>query len=121
MDPGQIVLPVMHGHLNTDITYVGFPIAPGDIAKFFFLIEEHMTEPRFGFDEPDNDNQHGNSWLEIDWSEVGVGGGSYFGSAALKSASPATGPRWTNPHAATKSGSRSNCSISSAANSRSLW
>jgi hypothetical protein len=101
MDPNKIVLPVMHGHLNKDITYVGFPIVPGNIAAFFFVIEEHMTEPRFGFDEPDNDNQHGNTWLQIDWSEVGVAGGAYFGSAALKSATPATGPRWTNPHAAT--------------------
>jgi hypothetical protein len=101
MHPDQIVLPVMHGHLNKDISYVGFPIAPANIATFFFVIEEHMTEPRFGFDEPDNDNQHGATWLDIDWSEVGVAGGEYFGGAALKSATPATGPRWTNPHAAT--------------------
>jgi hypothetical protein len=102
MDGGKIVLPVMHGHLNQDITYIGFPIKPADITKFFFIIEEHMTEPRFGFDEPDpEDNQAGNTWLEIDWSEVGVSGGRYFGSQALKSASPATGARWTSPHAAT--------------------
>ncbi len=60
-----------------------------------------MTEPRFGFDEPDNDNQNGNTWLDIDWSEVGVASGDYFGSAALKSAKPATGQRWVSPHAAT--------------------
>jgi hypothetical protein len=101
MDPNQIVLPVMHGHLGTDITYIGFPITPDKIDQFFFIIEEHMTEPRFGFDEPDNDNQNGNTWLDIDWSEVGVAGGQYFGSAALKRASPAAGPRWANPHAAT--------------------
>jgi hypothetical protein len=101
MDPNQIVLPVLRGHLNKDISYVGFPIAPGQIAKFFFVIEEHMTEPRFGFDEPDNDNQNGATWLDIDWSEVGVAAGGYFGSASLKSATPATGPRWTHPHAAT--------------------
>ncbi len=101
MAAGKIVLPVMHGHLNKDITYIGFPIVPADIAKFFFVIEEHMTEPRFGFDEPDNDNQHGATWLEIDWSEVGVSGGDYFGGAALKGAPPATGARWNDPHAAT--------------------
>lgn len=101
MDHAKIVLPVMHGHLNKDITYIGFPIAPADITKFFFIIEEHMTEPRFGFDEPDNDNQNGATWLDIDWSEVGVAGGEHFGSAKLKSATPATGPRWNNPHAAT--------------------
>jgi hypothetical protein len=77
MDPNKIVLPVMHGHLNKDISYVGFPIAPGNIAAFFFVIEEHMTEPRFGFDEPDNDNQHGNTGCR------------------------STGAKWASPAAAT--------------------
>ena len=31
-----------------------------------------MTEPRFGFDEPDADGRGGPSWLDVDWSEVGV-------------------------------------------------
>jgi len=102
MDPAKVVLPVMRGHLNKDISYVGFPILPANIAKFFFVIEEHMTEPRFGFDEPDpNAAQPGNTWLAINWSEVGVDAGDYFGRAALKSASPAVGQRWVDPHAAT--------------------
>ncbi len=102
MDPDRMLMPVMRGHLNKDISYVGFAIDPDDIAKFFFIVEEQMTEPRFGFDEPDpTDDQVGNTWLQIDWSEVHVDAGKYFGSAKLKSASPATGPRWNDPHAAT--------------------
>ena len=102
MDPARIVQPLFRGHLNKDISYVGFPIDPSQIAAHFFVIEEHMTEPRFGFDEPDpDDNQVANTWLQLDWSEVGVAPGETFGSTALKRASPATGPRWNAPHAAT--------------------
>ena len=50
MDPAKVVVPVLRGHLLADISYVGFPISPSDIGKYFFVIEEHMTEPRFGFD-----------------------------------------------------------------------
>ena len=51
--PTPIITPFMRGHLYADITYVGFDIVPEKIADYFFVIEEHMTEPRFGFDEPE--------------------------------------------------------------------
>ncbi len=108
MIPSKMIFPVLRGHLNQDISYIGFPIDPNpeNIVNYFFIIEEHMTEPRFGFDEPDPDPQHvdeGNphGWLDIDWKEVDVRGGKYFGSGQLKLASPATGDRWIDPHAAT--------------------
>ncbi len=81
--------PVLKGHLGKDITYLGFDIAPANIDQFFFILEEQMTEPRFGFDEPDSDGQNGPTWLDVDWSEVHVNGGEYFGSARLKQAPPA--------------------------------
>jgi hypothetical protein len=101
MDPTRARLPVLKGHLGKDITYLGFDIAPANIEKFFFILEEQMTEPRFGFDEPDSDGQNGPTWLDVDWSEVHVNGGDYFGSAKLKQAPPAQGPKWVDPHAAT--------------------
>jgi hypothetical protein len=98
-------LPVMKGRLGKDISYIGFNIDPDTMQNFFFILEEQMTEPRFGFDEPDNDGQNGPSWLDVDWSEVGVNAGQYFGSVNLKQAPPAQIPaqakQWQNPHAAT--------------------
>lgn len=119
MLPELIEMPVLKGHLGKDITYLGFNINPDRdpaianpqddlryMGNFFFVLEEQMTEPRFGFDEPDKKGQAGAGWLSVDWSEVGdaggVAGGQYFGSAQLKQAPPAQGqPDWQNPHAAT--------------------
>jgi hypothetical protein len=112
MNPTDIKWPVMRGRLGKDITYVGFDILEKNadpnvgidvaIEKFFFILEEHMTEPRFGFDEPDQDGQNGPGWQDVDWSEVGVAPGQYFGSAQLKAAPPAVGKTgWQTPHAAT--------------------
>lgn len=102
--PNLIEKPVLKGHLGKDITYVGFDIHPDSIEKFFFILEEQMTEPRFGFDEADNDGRNGPSWLDVDWSEVEVDPGQYFGSTNLKKAPPAKIPahasQWQNPHAA---------------------
>ena len=101
MDPNRMILPVMKGHLNKDITYIGFNIDPDQIEKFFFILQEQMTEPRFGFDDPDREGRDSASWLDVDWGEVGVAAGAYFGSAQLKLADPArNNPQWVNPHAA---------------------
>lgn len=52
MKPDQIKWPAFRGHLNQDITYVGFDITRDEIGKYFFIIEEHMTEPRFWLGDP---------------------------------------------------------------------
>lgn len=101
MNPNRMVAPVMKGRLGKDITYVGFAIDPEKLADYFFILEEHMTEPRFGFDERVGDGEVSNKWLDVDWLDIGVGPGKYFGSASLKLAQPAlNNPRWAAPHAA---------------------
>ena len=103
IDPNLIVTPVMKGHLGKDITYIGFPFGSEKIQEHFFVLQEQMTEPRFGFDEPDGEGQDGPTWLDVDWSEVGVEPGHHFGSANLRQADPAKAnpPPWVAPHAAT--------------------
>ncbi len=105
MNPANAVMPVIRGHLAPDITYVGFPIEPQDMDRFFFLVEEHMTEPRFGFDERVGNGQNSTSWQDVDWDDIDVKSGRYFGSAALKNAQPTKVPKavpfWVDPHAAT--------------------
>jgi hypothetical protein len=100
MDPAKMVVPVLHGHLGRDITYVGFPIAPTQIEQYFFVVEEHMTEPRFGFDERVGAGQDSDSWQDVDWLDIGVENGRPFGLAELQKARAAKRPRWNDPHAA---------------------
>ena len=49
----DIQVPVFAGVIAPDITFFGFDIDKGDIGDWCFVIEEHMGEPRFGFDIPD--------------------------------------------------------------------
>ncbi len=101
MDPNKMVPPVMKGHLGKDITYVGFAIDPEKMAEYFFVLEEQMTEPRFGFDERVGDGENSKLWLDVDWVDVNVGPGKYFGKANLQLAQPTLGDaKWLAPHAA---------------------
>ncbi|MDO9355432.1 MAG: hypothetical protein Q7T55_17155, partial [Solirubrobacteraceae bacterium] len=45
-----IQTPVFTGTIAPDITFFGFDIDKEKIDDWCFVIEEHMTEPRFGFD-----------------------------------------------------------------------
>jgi hypothetical protein len=100
MDPANAIVPVLRGHLARDITYVGFPIPSTAIDQYFFIVEEHMTEPRFGFDERVGNGQNSDSWQDVDWVDIGVDNGSYFGLNQLQRAQAAKRPRWDDPHAA---------------------
>ena len=73
--------PIFAGPLPPDLVYVGFDIpiedpvqARAEVAKWCFVLEEQMTEPRFGFDEPDSgrataaDGKKG--WKDVHWSQV---------------------------------------------------
>jgi hypothetical protein len=73
--------PVFAGPLPPDLVYVGFDIpienpaqAKTEVAKWCFVLEEQMTEPRFGFDEPDSGratpSQGPKGWKDVNWSQV---------------------------------------------------
>jgi hypothetical protein len=106
MDPSKIEMPILRGHLGSDISYIGFNIDPKTIDTFFFVVQEQMTEPRFGFDDPDGKNQVGRGWQAVDWNDVQIAGGAFLTGPALQGAArqaalPADLPRWNTPHAAT--------------------
>ncbi len=48
----DIQTPVFAGFIRPDITFFGFDIDKDDIADWCFVVEEQMSEPRFGFDVP---------------------------------------------------------------------
>ena len=47
-----IQVPVFSGVIGEDITFFGFDIDHDEIDQWCFVLEEQMTEPRFGFDVP---------------------------------------------------------------------
>jgi hypothetical protein len=71
--------PIFRGEIGTDIVFFGFNIEdpkgsddpnagkPG----WYFLIEEHVTEPRFGL-EPETSIPQDGSWNELSWSDPDV-------------------------------------------------
>ena len=73
------------------------------MEKYFFILQEHMTEPRFGFDEPDGEGQDGPTLAGRRLERDRRAGGSVFRqSTNLKLAGPAKNkPVWVAPHAAT--------------------
>ncbi|WP_280155141.1 hypothetical protein [Piscinibacter sp. XHJ-5] len=47
---GAVQLPVFQGAIPPDITFFGFDIDKADVGDWCFVLEEQMSEPRFGFD-----------------------------------------------------------------------
>jgi hypothetical protein len=71
--------PLFAGPLPPDLVYVGFDIpivdpvqAKAEVANWCFVLEEQMTEPRFGFDEPDSGRltSGGGGWKDVTWNQV---------------------------------------------------
>ncbi len=98
------------GLLPPDISFFVFPIAPVDAPKYWFVLEEPMTEPRFGFDDGEAPRQVprvrrrgggqlmqrfvlapgaaaplADTWLDVDWGDVGTAPGSHLTLAQLAS------------------------------------
>jgi hypothetical protein len=70
--------PLFRGAIGTDVNFFGFDVADprgpdsgaaGSPAGFYFLIEEHISEPRFGL-EPDPPVPADGSWNDLSWKDV---------------------------------------------------
>jgi hypothetical protein len=76
--PNTHQYPIFRGEIGTDITFFGFSIddplgvadpAAGD-AGWYFVIEEHITEPRFGL-EPNTATASGAAnWNDLSWQDL---------------------------------------------------
>ena len=76
--------PIFKAILKPDTTFLGFPFdeyaargvddagrdVNGGLGKYF-VIEERVTEPRFGLDMPKDDVQGPTKWGDLSWSDVG--------------------------------------------------
>jgi hypothetical protein len=56
---GAVQLPVFAGVIPPDITFFGFDIDREQVDQWCFVLEEQMSEPRFGFDVPEAPPQQG--------------------------------------------------------------
>ena len=126
--PGKFVSPVGAGLIGNDIVFFLFDIVAADAKKHWFVLEEPMTEPRFGFDDEEQSREvprvrsrggvavratrdfkagssglltevntlraargmvalalppAGDTWLDVDWSEVGTARGAHITLARL--------------------------------------
>ena len=70
--------PIFRGEIGPDISFFGFDINdpkgsddPAANPGWYFLIEEHATEPRFGL-EPETSTPQDGSWNELSWSDSDV-------------------------------------------------
>lgn len=86
--------PVFRGTLKPDVTFLGFPIHPGDATGdpgMFFVIQEQPTEPRFGLDAAKfgSDLPALTGWDQLNWGHL-VQNPEELG--ALSYVSIATGP-----------------------------
>lgn len=76
--------PLFSGLLPPDMLYVGFDIPADNAAEvhqWCFVLEETLTEPRFGFDEADSTRARsgaGSGWSDVSWPQVLPASGEPF-------------------------------------------
>ena len=78
IDPTDERYPLYAGTLPTDITFIGFNLSKADAVGgtpaspegFFFVFQQHPTEPRFGLEPSATGTvQH---WADLAWTNFGV-------------------------------------------------
>ena len=84
LDPPVERYPLFRGTFPPNITFVGFDLTPEEVKGgpapsgsdpdpgpgWFFVLQEHPTEPRFGFDETGSAQPA--SWADLSWELVAV-------------------------------------------------
>jgi hypothetical protein len=84
LDPPVEHYPLFRGTFPPNITFVGFDLTPGEAKGglapsgddpdpgpgWFFVLEQHPTEPRFGFDETGPAKP--TAWSDLSWEVVAL-------------------------------------------------
>jgi hypothetical protein len=99
--------PIFRGEIGADIVFFGFDIAnpkgdpkpPGD-AGWYFVIQEHLTEPRFGL-EPETSTEPQTDWPSFRFSDSLMNGKFLNPLAKVTPPSGADSARWGASAAAT--------------------
>lgn len=75
--------PMFFAHLSPDLSVVGFPLTPAQLAaaEWWFVLEQQLTAPRFGFDADVADTQpppQVTSWADVSWSMLDINAGRHI-------------------------------------------
>lgn len=65
--------PLFSGTLKPDVSFFGFNLTRDEALRgdgWFFVLEEHPTEPRFGLDERENHLSILIKWRDLAWSDL---------------------------------------------------
>ncbi len=62
------IYPVFEGALPPDIVFIGFPIKKDEVADYFLIFEERITELRFGLDETPEGSEPGTGENDFSWA-----------------------------------------------------
>jgi hypothetical protein len=70
--------PMFFGQVRPDISLVGFPMTPAQLAaaQWWFVLEQQLTAPRFGFDSGPPDTPQ--SWSDASWQMFGIEPGEHI-------------------------------------------
>jgi hypothetical protein len=72
--------PMFFGQLRPDISLVGFPLTPAELAaaEWWFVLEQQLTAPRFGFDLGDPPSPAAQTWTDATWSMFDIDPGEHI-------------------------------------------
>jgi hypothetical protein len=99
--------PEFRGLLEPDLLFVGFGLGVaqarggGADAGWFFVLQEQVTEPRFGFDEPAGTgaSDYGGAptrWRDLTWGHLVADAAGYSALSHIPVAAPLLNPRLRN-------------------------
>lgn len=75
--------PLFFAQLRPDLSLVGFALTPAQLesAEWWFVLEQQLTAPRFGFDADDETAPAPASWSDATWTMLGIEPGQHIGLA----------------------------------------
>jgi hypothetical protein len=98
---GERIFPIFSGSLAPDLTFLGFDMTPQEMCENYVVLEERLSEPRFGFDLRDDETVPLESltgkdtwWYDMTWSHLGAEEGHYIDGRTFSDASAVEGPKW---------------------------
>jgi len=75
-DPSQEIHPLFRGTLAPDLTYLGFPLTESEALTggggygYFFVLQQHPTEPRFGLESAASQQSGSVTWQDFQQTNI---------------------------------------------------
>jgi len=116
-DPKSLPLhPIFSAFIDPDITFLGFNLVMNDVKDpnpntmagehgYFFVLEEHIQEPKFGLEETNVPDPDPYSWTDLAWPDVKLKANNYiepntpskFNPKSLKKGDKEWDPNYVDP------------------------